>query len=183
MRFDTTSGASLGEFLASATPAELVKILRDYGEERNARGVAERICRRRDAGTLESSTDLAEAISPGRLRGKSRIHPATRAFQALRIALNREMERLDEALRTIPVILQPGGRFCVVSYHSLEDRKVKWGFRERASLKEGWLIVTKRPIRPSREEVLRNPRSRSGRLRVIQAPGTQDEEKGTPRTD
>jgi 16S rRNA (cytosine1402-N4)-methyltransferase len=170
MRFDTTGGDSLADLLRKVNRVELERILWEFGEEKRSREIAARICEARDAGLLNTVSDLVNVVVARNSRGKSRIHPATRTFQALRIAVNREMERLDAALRAIPGLLRPGGRFCVVSYHSLEDRKVKWAFREAASLDKTRRVVTKRPIRPSREEVLRNPRARSARLRALEAP-------------
>lgn len=183
MRFDVTAGRSLAEFLAEVTPLDLERVFREYGEERHARAAAERVCRARDAGILVTTTDLASAIAAGKTGGKSRIHPATRAFQALRIAVNQEMERLDAALCDVPTLLKPGARFCVVSYHSLEDRRVKLAFREASSRKTGWRVLTKHPIRPSREEVLQNRRSRSARLRVLEAPELRNDDRVTTGTD
>jgi 16S rRNA (cytosine1402-N4)-methyltransferase len=103
----------------------------------------------------------------GGRRGK--IHPATRTFQALRIAVNRELENLEMALDDIPLLLKAGGRFCVVSYHSLEDRAVKVSFQQRKMEPGRWIRVTPKPVRPSAEEMKNNPRARSAKMRVLES--------------
>jgi 16S rRNA (cytosine1402-N4)-methyltransferase len=169
MRFDTTAGQSLIEYLRSISIQELGQILSTYGEERYFRRLAKAILESRDRGKLKTTEDLAEVVSGsiGSRRGK--IHPATRTFQALRIAVNRELENLKIALEEIPLLLKAGGRFCVVSYHSLEDRAVKLSFRERKKQQNKWLILTPKPIRPTAAEIRLNPRARSARMRVLEA--------------
>lgn len=169
MRFDRDSGESLVQMLKRVSIRELEMILSAFGEERHYRKIARSIRAAIDAHRLETTGDLAVVIAKavGGRRGK--IHPATRAFQAFRIAVNQELENLDRALADIPDLLKPGGRFCVVSYHSLEDRRVKLAFRERKRLAEQWALVTVKPIRPDAEEVRANPRGRSARLRVLEA--------------
>jgi 16S rRNA (cytosine1402-N4)-methyltransferase len=169
MRFDTTTGEEVLEYLQNISAAKLEEILATYGEERYCKKLARGIIAARDRRELMTTNDLATAIIRilGGRRGK--IHPATRTFQALRIAVNRETENLDTALQEIPSLLAPGGRFCVVSYHSLEDRAVKQSFRERRRDKSRWKLVYAKPVRPSREEIGANPRARSARMRVLEA--------------
>jgi len=168
MRFDPSSGQSLAEYLRDVSVNQLEEILATYGEERYCKKLARALLRARDAGRLVSTSDLAEAVTRtlGGRRGK--IHPATRTFQALRIAVNDEMANLGAALEEIPLLLKPGGRFCVVSYHSLEDRQVKVSFRQRARDRLRWALVSKRAVKPSEEERRSNPRSRSARLRTLE---------------
>jgi len=173
MRFDTTVGESLLHYLHHISLSELERILATYGQERHARKVARVLAASRDQGRLQTTRDLAETVRralPGR---RSKIHPATRTFQALRIALNRELENLETALQVTPPLLGAGGRFCVVSYHSLEDGMVKGRFREYSRDSTRWLLVTRKPLRPSVEEVRANPRSRSARMRVLEAQAGQ----------
>ena len=169
MRFDTSGGERLIDYLQRISVKKLEEILATYGEERYCKRLARGIGDARDRGRLETTQDLGELISKllGRRRGK--IHPATRTFQALRIAVNRELENLDKALEDIPNFLAPGASLCIVSYHSLEDRAVKLAFRAKKKESGRWLVKTPRPIRPSLEEIRTNPRSRSARLRVLKA--------------
>ena len=171
MRFDTTSGPTALEYLQTLSVSKLEEMLATYGEERYCRKLARGIILARDRGLLLTTTDLAVVVARivGRRRGK--IHPATRTFQALRIAVNRELDHLAGALDDIPLLLKPGGRFCVVSYHSLEDRLVKLSFRQRKEDRLNWKVLTPRPVRPSEEERKRNPRSRSARMRVLERVG------------
>lgn len=172
MRFDTSAAEDLMEYLKNISAKKLEEILATYGEERYCRKLARGILLARDRGVLSTTGDLAAVVTRvlGGRRGK--IHPATRTFQALRIAVNRELENLDTALEEIPSLLNPGGRFCVVSYHSLEDRAVKWSFRERYRQdRERWLVHAPSPVRPSQDEVRGNPRARSARMRVLEAVG------------
>ena len=167
MRFDATSGEGAVEYLQKLSTKKLEEILATYGEERYCNKLARGIVAARDR--LETTADLVQVIERllGGRRGK--IHPATRTFQALRIAVNREMENLAEALEEIPLLLKAGGRFCVVSYHSLEDRQVKLSFQKKKRETLEWLLVTRKPIRPSGDEIRSNPRSRSARMRVLEA--------------
>jgi 16S rRNA (cytosine1402-N4)-methyltransferase len=173
MRFDTSSGQSVADYLQDVSVKKLEEILATYGEERYCKKLARGIVDARDRGRLATTSDLAEAVSRilGGRRGK--IHPATRTFQALRIAVNDEMAHLKAGLDEIPLLLKPGGRFCVVSYHSLEDRQVKLSFRERSRDKLQWRLVTKKPVMPSDEERRSNPRSRSARMRVLERLGSE----------
>ena len=137
-----------------------------YGEERYSRRIAQAIVRRRRERPIETSAELAELVRrcvPA-TRGRQRIDPATRTFQALRIAVNNELVSLEIALRRIPDCLRPGGRIIAISFHSLEDRRVKESFRGDQRLK----VLTRRPIRPDEEEMAANPCSRSAKLRVAE---------------
>lgn len=169
MRFDTTSGDDVLNYLKNISSKKLEEILATYGEERYCKKLSRGILEARDRGKLKTTLDLADVVTrlQGRRRGK--IHPATRTFQALRIAVNREPENLDTALREMPLLLKPGGRLCVVCYHSLEDRAVKVAFKEKAKDKERWALVTAKPLRPSLNEIRMNPRARSARMRVLEA--------------
>lgn len=169
MRFDTASGLTAMEYLDRLSMPQLEELLATYGEERYCRKLARGIIRARDRGALNTTEDLAKTVSSllGGRRGK--MHPATRTFQALRIALNRELDNLTIALEEIPWLLTPKSRFCVVSYHSLEDRLVKHSFRHRSKDPARWVVLTARPARPSNEEVRANPRARSARMRVLEA--------------
>lgn len=165
MRMDQTRGETAAELLNRLSETELSEIFFRYGEERHGRRVAREIVRRRkkgeDLGRTRVLAKLAEAVV-GR-RG-ARVHPATRIFQALRIAVNHELEELLESLGSSLARLASAGRMAVISYHSLEDRMVKNFFREKhaaGALK----ILTKKPIRPSQEEIKSNIRSRSAKLR------------------
>ena len=146
----------------------LVDIFRFYGEEKFARRIAHAIVRRREEKPIERTKELAEIIKdaiPTRFHKKG-IHPATRVFQAIRIAVNDELTVLREGLEKAFSLLKPGGRLLVISFHSLEDRIVKQFMRDRASQGEG-VLLTKKPIRASEKEKEINPRSRSALLRGI----------------
>ena len=147
---------------------ELESVLREYGEERFARRIASCLVRARDAGTLKTTRDLEQLVyqaTPPKARFGP-IHPATRTFQALRIATNRELDHLAATLASLPGALSPGGTAVVLTYHSLEDRLCKQAFR--AAAKRGEVTdLTKRPLRPLEAEVDQNPRARSAKLRAI----------------
>lgn len=168
MRLDPTQALTAADLVNTLDERELTKIFRDYGEERWAARIAKNIVRERRRHPLETTTDLVRIIErsiPAAVRRKSRIHPATRIFQALRIAVNNELENLQRALTVGVERLAPGGRFAVISFHSLEDRIVKRFFRER--LKAGQAEQIWGPIRPSLEECAQNPRARSAKLRAL----------------
>ncbi len=169
MRMDRLgAGATASFFVNSLSKDELADIIFRFGQERYSRRIADAIIRRRKAaGPIRSTYELGEIIcaAVGRRAGYSRIHPATRTFQALRIAVNAELDNLQTALKKAPAILAPGGVVCVISFHSLEDRIVKNIFKELN--KRGVLeILTKKPISPKQEELCANPRSRSAKLRA-----------------
>lgn len=173
MRFNPQGpGKTAADILNTATPATLEKIFQEYGEEPRARRFARLVVEARRRHPFRSTQQLAtliqQAQGPGRRKGER--HPATRVFQALRIAVNRELEELAAFLGEAPAWLAPGGRLVVISYHSLEDRLVKqrllaW---ERAGLMRR---LTRKPLAPSPEEVGRNPRARSAKLRVAEKVG------------
>jgi len=186
MRMDRTRGPSAAEILARMPEDGIVQLFRTYGEERWAGRIARAIVeRRRTHGKVDSSLELADTIRsavPARFR-RARIHPATRCFQALRIEVNRELEALDRFLGDLPDLLEAGGRCCILSFHSLEDRMVKQRFRQleqgAAGAETGgsadphlqagrFRRVCKKVLRPSREEILANPLSRSAKLRVLE---------------
>jgi len=169
MRMDPSSGETAAEFLADVTEKDLERILRDYGEEPFARRIARTVMEERRRSPIETTFGLAALVGRAVPRGAwpKKIHVATRTFQAVRIAVNGEMERLDKFLRNVPNRLKPGGRVAVISYHSLEDRRVKQAFV--AAEKSGVLKrLTKKPVIPTEEEILKNPRARSAKLRVAE---------------
>jgi len=141
----------------------LERLLREFGQERWTRRIVRAMDRRRATKPLSSTLELAELIRLVVPPSSCRIHPATRTFQALRMAVNEELDNLREALQALPQVLRSGGRACVISFHSLEDRLVKQAFRS-VELE----VLTPKPIRPSPEEVRSNPRARSARLRAAQ---------------
>jgi len=168
MRMDRSRGEPASALLNRMTSLQIERMLKQYGDERWAKAIARTIVDRRKDAPLKTTEDLKQcvlaAIPPG-ARDK-RIHPATRAFQACRIYVNRELEGLDEAVGRIARCLKPGGRLAVLSYHSGEDRIIKQTFRELAQ--QGFEELFKKPLTPTAEEVARNPRSRSAKLRAIQ---------------
>lgn len=171
MRMDQSAGATAAEIVNRTDEVDLANLIYELGEERYSRRIARAIVRARANRLLETTSDLVsviEAAVPAHYR-RGRIHCATRTFQALRIAVNQELEHLEPALRDAVDVLAPGGRLCVISFHSLEDRIVKHTFRALSAQADGLLeILTKRPQLPTDEEINRNPRSRSAKLRVIQ---------------
>jgi 16S rRNA (cytosine1402-N4)-methyltransferase len=146
---------------------ELADVIYEFGEERRSRRIARAIVRSRP---IRSTAHLAEVISAAARpmnQAERRIHPATRSFQALRIFVNRELDDLRALLETAPQLLKPGGRVVIISFHSLEDRIVKDAFRE--GVKQGhYRLLTKKPVTPGEEEIDRNPRSRSAKLRAAE---------------
>jgi len=168
MRFDPTAGAeTAADLLNSMSAAELERILRAYGEEPRARRVARSIEYRRSQRPFTTTGDLVAAVIAALGPARGRIHPATRTFQALRIAVNDELGALETGLDASVHLLKPGGRLAIISFHSLEDRIVKWRFRARAD--EGVLkVLTRKPLTPAEEEVTANPRARSAKLRVAE---------------
>lgn len=182
MRMDTTQSMTAAELVNHSSEDELVRILRDYGEERFARRIVRVILAVRAKELIETTGRLAEIVHsaiPRKFHPKV-IHPATRTFQALRIAVNEELANLKEGLEAGLQAIAPGGVIAVISFHSLEDRIVKGFFRYKAlsctcppdfpvcvcDKKVEMEIITRKPIRPSPEEVAKNPRARSAKLRV-----------------
>jgi 16S rRNA (cytosine1402-N4)-methyltransferase len=165
LRFDTTRGEPAWKLLQRLSAEHLADLIYKYGEERFSRRIARRILEVRKATPIQTAEDLARVVRSSVPRTRDeRIDPATRTFQALRIAVNEELKWLEVALRRLPDCLIPGGRLAVISFHSLEDRLVKEGFRNDARL----TVATRRPIRPTENEIAANPRSRSAKLRVAE---------------
>lgn len=162
MRMDTLHGTPLSELLAHIDDQELADILYRFGEERRSRPIARSILRARDQGELSTTFELRRAVLRASGPRTGRIDPATRSFQALRIAVNGELDQLQNLLLALPDLLDDGGVAAIISFHSLEDRLVKHGFRGEQRLEP----ITKRPLRPSPEEERENPRSRSAKLRA-----------------
>ena len=166
MRFDDTSGETAAELVNTLPEEALADLIWRYGEERRSRAIARAIVRRRP---LRTTGDLNQAIWEAVGHARGRIHPSTRTYQALRIVVNQELENLQRGLEQALQVLRPGGRLVVISYHSLEDRVVKEYLRQESSGEPPRLrLVQKRVIRPTRDEVERNRRSRSARLRVAE---------------
>lgn len=185
MRFDPQGDVTAADLVNKLPERELADLIYRYGEERKSRQVARAIVASRPLHTTRQLADLLVRVIG---RGKSKIHPATRTFQALRIATNGELESIETMLPQAVAALAPGGRLAVIAFHSLEDRLVKTYFRResrdcicppkqpictcahRAAIKE----IARRPIRPTEAETRSNPRSRSARLRVAEKLGTRD---------
>ena len=172
---DTETAADI---VNAYSQADLEKILRVYGEEDNARSIAQEIVKTRKRNKILTTSQLVDiveqTISPQRSVGnkpavarRRRIHPATKTFQALRIAVNRELEKIRSVLPQAVEVLEPGGRIVVISFHSLEDKIAKQFFKEQE--RAGVLkIITKKPVKPTHKEIKENPRSRSAVMRVAQ---------------
>ena len=169
MRMDTRSGPTAEQVVNEMDERELANLIYEYGEERRSRTVARAIVRGRPiVTTMQLARIVASAVPPIK-----HIHAATKTFQALRIYINRELEEIKALLEAAPKLLKPSARLAVISFHSLEDRIAKDSLRDGA--RNGiWNIVTKKPVTAGEEEINRNPRSRSAKLRVAerQAPGT-----------
>jgi 16S rRNA (cytosine1402-N4)-methyltransferase len=170
MRLDPSSEApTAATLLATLKEGEIADIIFEYGDERNARRIAHQIVRRRERSPLRSTSDLVAAVLSAQPRSKRRtaIHPATRTFLALRMAVNRELESLEQTLSTAIRYVRPGGRIAVISFHSGEDRVVK---RQFAAWRVAGLVdvLTRKPLTPSALEIAANPRSRSAKLRAAQ---------------
>ena len=169
MRMDQGLETTAGDLVAGLRESELISVFREYGEERYAGRIARAIVLRRQkkpVGTTGELKTLIEETVPAKYR-HGRIHPATRVFQALRIAVNDELNALKEALPKAFEILAPGGKLAVISFHSLEDRIVKRFFIDKKAKGEG-TILTKKPVIARDEEIEANPRARSAKLRVIE---------------
>lgn len=185
MRMDRSQGRTAAELLNTADERELTEIIRDYGEEKWAARIAKMICEHRAEKPLETTFDLVAAVDaaiPKAVRRKEEGHPARRTFQAVRIAVNDELSPLDQALCDLVDCLKPGGRLCVITFHSLEDRLVKRCFQR---LQNPCVCPPKAPIctcgrkpvvrvlgggaiKPSEEEISRNPRAHSAKMRVAE---------------
>ena len=172
MRMDERIRLTADELVNKASKDDLADIFYYYGEERQARRIAGRIVEERKKKVITTTDQLVDIVYhavPRRFHPK-KIHVATKVFQGLRIAVNRELENLKKVLEDGVTLLNPGARFCVISFHSLEDRMVKQAFRENPNLK----VLTTKPVIPGAEECQRNPRARSAKLRVAQAQGDYD---------
>jgi len=169
MRFDTRQALTAADLVRTTPEPELARLLATYGEEPAARRIARRIVAARSRAPITTTRALADVVTaavPPHRRPR-RIHPATRTFQALRIAVNDELGSLEAALPQAAHLLAAGGRFGVIAFHSLEDRLVKRAFRQLAT-EPGFALATRKPIRPSADEVADNPRARSARFRVLE---------------
>ncbi len=165
LRFNPNEGLPAWKLLEKANEKNLANIIYDFGEERMSRVIARRICEQRRVRPIRTADDLAQLLRRTVPRSKNHsIDPATRTFQALRIAVNEELKWLQVALKRLPGCLNIGGRIAILSFHSLEDRMVKQAFLADERLK----ILTKKPLRPSEEEEQTNSRSRSAKLRVAE---------------
>jgi len=162
LRFNPDEGEPAWRLLARLKENEIADLIYEFGEERYSRRIARRIVEARASRPVRSASDLAQLVRQCVPRSADRIDPATRTFQAMRIAVNRELQSLELALKRIPDRLRPGGRLVIISFHSLEDRRVKEAFRDDPRLEN----LTKKPIRPSEQEQIANPRGRSAKLRV-----------------
>jgi 16S rRNA (cytosine1402-N4)-methyltransferase len=163
LRFDPTRGKPAWRLLERLSAEHLADIIYQFGEERYSRRIARAIVERRHADPVERADDLAELVRRCVPRSRhDRIDPATRTFQALRIAVNDELKSLEIALRRLPDCLRPGGRLAIISFHSLEDRQVKEAFRDDPRL----TVLTRKPVTAAEAETAENPRSRSAKLRV-----------------
>ncbi len=182
MRMDTSQGLTAAEMLATADEQTLADVIYTLGEERHARRVARAILAARAQAPITTTGRFADVVRRAIPRkGYSRIDPATRTFQAVRIWVNQELEGLDRFLRHAVARLSAGGRMAVITFHSLEDRIVKHTFRALAA--DGLVTIrTKRPVTPSPAEVERNARARSAKLRAVERDVTRDEAAGDGRS-
>ncbi|MDO4574525.1 MAG: 16S rRNA (cytosine(1402)-N(4))-methyltransferase RsmH [Planctomycetia bacterium] len=168
LRFNTEEGTPASYLVNTMKESNLADLIFEYGEERYSRRIARKIVECRREKKIETARELAEIVRRCVPRSpRETIDRATRTFQALRIAVNREMESLEKILREIPYCVRPGGKVAIISFHSLEDRRVKDAFRENSAYRS----VTKKPILADTEEIHRNPRSRSAKLRVAEIAG------------
>ena len=166
MRMDLSGTVTAANMVNRLPIKRLTELIRTYGEERWAKRIARHIYDRKKRSPILTSADLAGIIAHAipRKYHPRRIHPATRTFQAIRIAVNRELDNLKEALGSFSSCLRPNGRLCIISFHSLEDRMVKRAFREDDRLE----ILTKKPMTANLDEICGNPRARSAKLRIAQ---------------
>ena len=185
MRMDTSQTLSAREIVNAWSEDDLTRILRDYGEENWSRQIARVICDRRRNRPIETTGDLVSIIDaaiPKKFRSKDGSHPARRTFQALRIAVNDELDPLDKAVEDLVNLLNPGGRICIITFHSLEDRIVKTAFRRlnnpctcpkefpvcMCGKKPVIELISRKPITASAQELAENPRARSASLRIAE---------------
>jgi 16S rRNA (cytosine1402-N4)-methyltransferase len=169
MRMDTRSGQTAAQVVNEASERELADLIYEYGEERRSRRIARAIVRSRPVATTGQLARIVASAGPA--MKQERIHPATRTFQALRIFVNRELDEIRALLEAAPGLLKPSARLAVISFHSLEDRIAKDSLREGAQ-KGIWEILTRKPVTAGEEEMERNPRSRSAKLRAAEKTAT-----------
>lgn len=184
MRMDRREDRTAADLVNECPEQELFRIIRDYGEDRFAKNIAKHIVKARERRPIRTTGELADIIR-GAIPMKIQVtggHPAMRTFQALRIALNRELQVLEDSIDEMIGLLNPGGRLCIITFHSLEDRIVKNGFRRNESpctcppgfpvcvcgKKSRGTVITRKPILPTKEEAEENPRSRSAKLRIFE---------------
>lgn len=167
MRMDQSRGRTAKELLEELSKAKLVDILVEYGEEYKAKSIVAAI---KSSLPIQTTHQLAEVVASAKKVKKQKIHPATKTFQALRIAVNNELEELKVLLDLAPYLLKENGRLGIISFHSLEDRMVKTRFNDlgQNTLDSEFVKTTKKPIVPSDNEIVNNPRARSAKLRVLQ---------------
>jgi 16S rRNA (cytosine1402-N4)-methyltransferase len=173
-RTDSHSGPTAAQVVNEASERELADLVYEYGEERRSRRIARAIVRGRPIGTTGQLARIVRSAVP--TMKNERIHPATRTFQALRIYVNRELEEIEALLKAAPGLLRPKGRLVTISFHSLEDRLVKDALREGAT-NGVWQILTRKPVTASEEEMDRNPRARSAKLRAGERLGSEAGQK------
>ncbi len=176
-------GQTAADLVAALSEGELAELIREFGEDRHARRIARAIVAARQHNPMQRTLELADIVRAAVPAAELGLDPATRTFQALRIAVNDELGELDRALEAAERLLTSGGRLAVVSFHSLEDRRVKEFLRQRSdmaprasrhepvpseTLAPSFRLINRRPIKPSAEEVARNPRARSARLRAAE---------------
>ena len=163
LRMDPTKGDPAWRLIERLSERHLADLIYEFGEERFSRRIARKVVETRRRSPIRTSQQLAELVRKCvRVGRRQNLDPATRTFQALRIAVNEELRSLEIALRRIPDCLRPNGRVAIISFHSLEDRRVKTAFRDD----NRYEVLTKKPVRPTDAEIARNPRCRSSRLRV-----------------
>jgi len=181
MRMDPDSGTSAAEWISTASEREIRKVLFEFGEEKRAVRIAKAIVGARAAGAIKRTLQLAEIVRSAVPKGPQKKHPATKTFQAIRIFVNRELEQLDQALAATAELLAPGGRLCVISFHSLEDRRVKRFMRDASRESEQYRGMPNVPkehqplfkligklVVATEVEIEQNPRARSARLRIAE---------------
>jgi 16S rRNA (cytosine1402-N4)-methyltransferase len=196
MRMDQAAGDTAADLINDEDEQTLANLIFEYGEERGARRIARAIARERDRGRISTTKQLADIVIRAlNVRGRWRIHPATRTFQALRIAVNHELDAIAALIPSAIELLEPGGRLAMISFHSLEDRIVKRAFLRESGrcvcefgehrpidrtvpcphcgARRMVKVLTRKPIRPAEAELLRNPRSRSALLRVCERVETE----------
>ena len=166
MRMNPLSGSTAEQVVNRISERELADVIYEFGEERRSRRIARAIVRSRPIQTTKQLADVVSAAARPMNQAERRIHPATRTFQALRIFVNRELDDLKALLEATPRVLKPGGRLVVISFHSLEDRIVKDALR--SGREKYFRLLTKKPLTASEEEIDRNPRSRSAKLRAAE---------------